>query len=305
MGLGTVEMAWGVDIEGGRLRLCQATGRSGRIRLTARREADLPAGAIQPSIKDANLKDSARVLASLQEVCRQAGCRGWVGVALPDAVFNLRSLVTEAVPASRPEAQRFLAWQARELLPFPADEARVDFLPPQPIPDGRFRVVCLFARDQVIQEYERLLEAAGLRAAVVDARSVCLAQAGLAETPDGILGLLSIRDDRSTFLLLEDGQPRFWRNLPGGTDWAGGSRPRALRELADSITYCQEAEGIGRLRSLTVEIGGSAGRDLLGTLQEWLDLPIRSLQLGAQAFATDPGEHGTWGAAIGAAIRPW
>jgi len=299
-------MAWGVEIETGRIRLCRATGRSGRIRLGAHREVELPSAAIQPSFKESNLKDPAGVLAALQGACRQTGCRGWVGVALPDAVFSLRCLLTEAAPPARPDAQRFLAWQARELLPFPADEARVDFLPPLPAPDGRFRVVCLFAREQVIREYENLLEAAGLRAAVVDARSVCLTQAGIAGPPEGIVGFLSLREDRSTFLLLEEGRPRFWRNLPyGRTDWGGASRLRAFRELADSITYCEEAEGIGKLGSLTVEGGGRGAHDLPLALGDWLGLSVRPLQLGAQALANDPEELGSWGAAIGAAIRPW
>lgn len=300
-------MAWGVEIQAGRIRLCQAVHRGGRIRVAVRREVELAAGAIQPSLKESNLKDPGAVQGPLRDACRQLNCRGWVGVALPDAALSLRGLVTEAVPPAPADAQRFLAWQARDLLPFPVDEARVDFLPPQAAPDGRLRVICLFARARVIREYESLLEAAGLQAAVVDARSVCLALAGgLAGSGDGIAGLLSLQDDHSTFLVLENGQPRFWRILSyGRAEWGGESGRKALRELADSIAYCEESEGIGRLRDLAVEGSGDRKRDVLPTLEGWLSLPARPLDLGPRGEAGDAEGLEPWGAAIGAAIRPW
>jgi Tfp pilus assembly PilM family ATPase len=295
------DMPWGVEIEAGYLRVCRVAGRAGRIRLAARHCVALAPGALRPALKDANVKDAAAVRTAVIEACRAVGCRGWVGVALPDAAFSLRSLLTEAVPAARADARRFLAWQARELLPFPPDEARVDYLPPFPGPEGRLRVPCLFAREQVIREYEALLEGAGLRAARIDARSVCLAQAGGSHPPAGASGLLALLEDRSTLLVMQDGRPRFWRNLPyGRTEWAGGGRLRALRELADSLAFC-EAEGIPPLGGLAVGGDDGTGRDLLSALGEWLGLPVRPLEVPVRdAERVEP-----WGAAMGAALSPW
>jgi len=293
-------MAWGMEIEAGRIRICRAEARGGRIRIRARREVTLPPGAIQPSLKEANLKDAAAVRSGLQAACRELRCRGWVGVALPDAAFSLRRLATDAVPSVPADARRFLAWQARELLPFPAEEARLDFLPPRPAPDGRLQVVCLLARERVIREYETLLEEAGLAVAVLDARSTSLAQAGTAPST-GLAALLSIQAERSTLLLLEDGQPRFWRMLAyGRADWEGARRLKASRELADSLTYCEEREGLGRPGGLVVEGDGARGEELLGALEGWLGLPVSPLRLPLDGADLDD-----WGAAIGAAIRPW
>jgi len=293
-------MGWGMDIEAGRIRICRAEARGGRIRVLARREVALPPGAIQPSLKEANLKDVSALRTDLQAACRELRCRGWVGVALPDAAFLLRRLATDAVPSAPADARRFLAWQARELLPFPAEEARLDFLPPQSAPDGRLQVVCLLARERVIREYESLLEEAGLAVAVLDARSTSLAQAG-ATPPTGPAALLSIQAERSTLLLLEGGRPRFWRLLAyGRADWGSARRLKAFRELADSLAYCEEREGIGRPDRLTLEGGGEHGDELLGPLEGWLGLPVSPMRLPLDAADLDG-----WGAAIGAAIRPW
>jgi Tfp pilus assembly PilM family ATPase len=299
-------MAWGLEIEPDGLRLCRAHLRAGRLHLRRRAEVAVPSGLIRPSQKDGNVADATALSGLLRDLSRNAGCGGWVRVALPDPVFSLRAVSTDELPASRQEARRFLCWQARDLLPFPAEEARLDFLPLGPGPDGRPRAICLAARERTLAEYERVLAEAGLRAAVLDARSLNLAQAASASLADGTLGLLAVGKSWTTLLVLHGGRPRFWRILRQGPEgWAGADRPRLLREVADSLAFCRESEGIGPAgRVLLAGLGARTG-GVASALTEWLGLPVSALDLSAALRARGhPDDLVHWGAAIGAAIRP-
>jgi len=299
-------MAWGLDIGSEMLRLCRARLQRGGLRLDRHAELNVPAGLIRPSLKEANVVDPPTMSRTLRALCESAGYGGWVRVALPDAAFTLRTLSVDELPQNPSEARRFLGWQARELLPFPAEEARIDFLPPLPGADGRLRVVCLLARDRVLAEYEQLLADAGLRPAGLDARSIALAQAASSVLMDrATSGLLAVDEAQTTLLIIQAGRPRFWRILPAGKHaWANRERSRLLREVDNSIAFCCESEGVGPPEGLTVSGLDAFTDEVVSALGEWLDLPVRGLELRA-TFRSDeqPEDLNTWGPAIGAAIR--
>jgi type IV pilus assembly protein PilM len=299
-------MPWGLEIESDRLRLCRAELRGGRLALRRRAEVPVPAGLIRPALKEPNVGDAAALAGLLRGLCAPVGCRGWVRVALPDPVFTLRNLTTDALPTNRAEARRFLRWQAKELLPFPAEEARLDFLPGAPGADGRPRAICLLARDRVLTEYEQCLGQAGLQAAVLDARSISLAQAASAGLGPGPAALLVVTAAWTTLLLVQAGQPRFWRLLPAGQPaWGDGDRARLLREVADSLAFAREAEALGAIAAVTVAGMGPRTTEIAAALADWLAVPVRPLDLAAALGAGEPPEALTpWGAALGVAIRP-
>ncbi len=298
-------MAWGLEIGAETMRLCRAEVQRGRLHLHQRAEVPVPPGLIRPSLKDGNVGDAASLSGLLRDLCSKAGCRGWVRAVLPDSVFSLRTVVTDDLPAKRQEAQRFLRWQARDLLPFPAEEARLDFLPAASGPDGRMRVVCLMARDRILTEYEGILADAGLRPAVLDACTISLAQAASGSLGRGTIGLVAVNAVRTTFLLLQEGRPRFWRILPEGRGaWAGTDRTRLLREVADSVTFCYESEGVPAAEGVLLAGLGPVVPEVASALAEWLAVPTTVLDLCA-ALRTEghPDDLVHWGPAIGAAIR--
>jgi type IV pilus assembly protein PilM len=299
-------MAWGLEIESETLRLCRADLTRGRLHLHRRAEIAVPPGLIQPSQKDGNVADIPAFSELLRELCEKAGCRGWVRVALPDPVFSLRTLATDELPAKREEAQQFLRWQMRELLPFPAEEGRLDFLPLGSGQDGRARVVCLVAREGILGEYERALTGAGLQPALLDARSITLALAASEALQAETAGLLAVGKTWTTLLLLREGRPRFWRTLHEGTEaWTGAERLRLFREVADSLTFCHESEGLEPVEELALAGVGAWTTEVASSLTEWLEVPVAALDLCA-ALRTEghPDDLVQWGVAIGAAIRP-
>jgi len=301
-------MPWGVEIASDRVRLCQATSRGGRLRLRRAAEAPVPAGAIQPSFKNPNLADAAAATGALRDLGRRSGCRGWVRVALPDPLFILRTIATDELPDDRNAARRFLSWQARDLLPFPAEQARLDFCPAGTGVDGKLRFTCLIANDRILSEYERVLQDAGFLAATLDARSVALAQAASPLLDVPAAALLTADGTRTTLLVVEAGRPRLWRILVAD-DPTGDDGVRLIREVADSLAFFREAEDVGPVEHLFVHgLGRRTGECATG-LARWLELPVSVLDLAAVLGpgTRPPGladELTRWGAALGAAIRP-
>ena len=298
-------MAWGLEFESETLRLCHAEVARGRLRLNRRAEIQVPSGLIRPSQKDANVADISSLSELLRNVCKNAGCRGWVQVALPDPVFSLRTLVSDELPAKREEAQQFLRWQMRELLPFPVEEGRLDFLPLGAGQDGRARAVCLIARDRILAEYEQALKEAGLQSALLDARSISLAYAASGALQAETAGLLAIGKTWTTLLILREGRPRFWRTLHEGAEaWTGDERLRLFREVADSLTFCRESDGLEAVEEVALAGVGAWTAEIASALTEWLEVPVTALDLCA-ALRTEghPDDLIQWGVVIGAAIR--
>ena len=299
-------MAWGLEIDSDVLRLCRAEVRRGRLSLRRRAEVNLPAGLLRPSLKEGNVTDPAALAGLLRDLRKQAGCGGWIHLSLPDPIFMLRTIVTDALPEVQEEARKFLRWQARDVLPFPAEEARLDFISSGNGPDGRLRVTCLMARDRVLAEYEQALADADLAVAVLDARSVSLAQAASGGLEGGTAGLLGIGETRSTFLLVQDGHPQYWRILSdGGRAWAGDDRTRLIREIVDTVSFYREAEGLQPMGKLVLAGPSPLADEVALTLRDWLEVPISLLDLRTTLRAGGhPDDLVHWRAAIGAAIRP-
>jgi Tfp pilus assembly PilM family ATPase len=302
-------MAWGLEIASDRIRLSRADLRGGRIHLRRTAEAPVPPGLVHPSVKDTNLTDVTALAKLLRDLGRRAGCRGWVRVVLPDPLFLLRTISTDELPADRNAARRFLCWQARDLLPFPAEQARLDYVEAGAGPDGRLRLTCLIAHGGILAEYERALKSADLLAATLDARSVALAQAASAQLASRSTGLLTAEGPRATLLMVQEGRPRLWRIL-AADDTNGDQGVRLIREVADSLAFFQETEDVGPLDHLFVHGMGPRTVEIATGLARWLELPVSALDLTpVVASGTRPRgiaeELTRWGAALGAAIRPW
>ena len=302
-------MAWGLEIASDRIRLSRADLRRGRIHLRRAADAPVPSGLVHPSVKDTNLTDASALAKVLRDLGRRAGCRGWVRVALPDPLFLLRTISTDELPADQQAARRFLCWQARDLLPFPADQARLDYVEAGTGPDGRRRLTCLIAHGGILAEYERTLKAADFLAATLDARSVALAQAASAQLALPSTGLLTAEGPRATLLVVQKGRPRLWRILTTD-DTNGDDGVRLIREVADSLAFFQETEDVDPLDHLFVHGLGHRTVEIATGLARWLELPVSALDL-SPVLASGARPRGIaeeltrWGAALGAAIRPW
>jgi Tfp pilus assembly PilM family ATPase len=301
-------MGWGVEVTSDAIRLCRADFRRGQAEIQRLGEIPVAHGMIRLSLKEGNLSNPGALAEALRQQVRRLGCRGWVRLVLPDSLFLLRTVATDDLPKDRAAARKFLSWQVRDLLPFPADEARLDFLPPVPGTDGRLRVTCLVARTRVMMEYEALMEQVGLRTAVLDAHSVTLAQSASTFLAKKTAGLLSAEGGRATLLVVQEGRPRLWRILPLDPA-SGGNGVRLIREVADSLAFFQESENVGPLERLLVHGTQSWAAETAAALADWLEIPVSLLDVGGivppnEEAGDAAGDLSRWGAAVGAAIRP-
>jgi len=302
-------MDWGLEIASDAIRICRAGLRRERAEIRRLDEVPVDRGLIRPSLKEANLPNTPALADLLRQQARRVGCRGWVRLALPDPLFLLRTVATDELPADPAAARQFLGWQLRDQLPFPAEEARLDFLPAGPATDGRLRVTCLIGRTRVLSEYEALLERAGLRAAVIDAHSVALAQSASAFLATKTVALLSAAGGHATLLVVQEGRPRLWRILLLDPASGGDGAVRLIREVADSLTFFRESEGVGPPKQVFVHGGKPWAAETAAALADWLESPVSILDLGGvvppNGGSPDAsGDLGRWGAAVGAAIRP-
>jgi hypothetical protein len=143
---------------------------------------------------------------------------------------------------------------------------------------------------------------------VIDARSIAFSQAALVRVAARTVGLLTADGERATLLLLRDGQPFQWRLLAvDGEHESNGVR--LLREVADSLAYFRETEGLPPVDHLFVHGLGSRTESLAADLAAWVEIPTSVLSLTeivSAARGNGPAEDPScWGAALGAAIRPW
>jgi len=301
-------MGWGLEITSDAIRLCRARLRHGRTEMLRLGEVPVAHGLIRPSLKEANLPNPGALADTLRQQVRRLGCRGWVRLALPDPLFLLRTVATDDLPKDRAAAQKFLGWQVRDLLPFPAEEARLDFLSAAPGTDGRLYVTCLIARARVLMQYESLVDQAGLRAAVLDAHSVALAQSASPFLAKRTAGILSADGGRATLLVVQDGRPRLWRILSLDPA-AGDGGVRLIREVADSLAFFRESENVGPLERLLVHGMQPWTAETAAALADWLEIPVSVLDLSGVIPPNGragrvSGDLSRWGAAVGAAIRP-
>lgn len=301
-------MAWGLEIAADRLRLCSASPTHAGAHIRAGGEIGLPPSLIVPSFTRTNLPDPPRLARFLTRLASVLGCRGWVRAVLPDEVFSLRTILSDEISVGATETRRYLRWRARELLPFGPEETRLDYLAGVARREGGLRFPCLFARDSVLLEYERLLERAGLRAVRIDARSITLAQTASRGLGVGTRALLTLRPGRLTLLILEDGRARFWRTVALPQSLEGPALVRVHREVEDSILFCQQSEGTNSVQEVLVDGPRPLAQRVVEGLAAWLDVPVATLNtesFGKLTGASAAEQITLWGPAIGAAVSPW
>ena len=217
----------------------------GARRLKAFAQAPLPAGALSPSPFEPNLADPVAVRAALSRV-KQALDLGETGVCLLLPAGVARTVLMEVPSGS--EAEGYARFRLASALPYPAAEAVVDFMP-----TGPGRVVAAAVRRSVVQGYEKIVEAAGLRQSRLDLSPLMAVggllrdSAGGARTVDVILGDVAV-----TLSAHAGGALRAYR-----TRWRDPGRDEA-RWLADEARRTADLAGAGAIRLRAVGPGASA-----------------------------------------------
>ena len=271
--------AWGLEIDTGRIGLCQIRQTSHGLQFKRGASLPLPPGLLTPSLTEPNVTEGQELTSQLRTLLKKTGCRGGsVVLTLPDLTCRTGFQDFEEVKGSSSEMRQLLCWRLKDRLTFPVQEARIDY---QPLPShgNGSRLLYLLAREAVIAQYEDLLVNVGLEPARIVTRGAALFRLHQVAGISGKQLLFAIGPSSILLIYAEQGVPRLWRALP----WNGHGDPadpnyqaeRLLRELQETLGYLREEMGVEKPDGLLLIGGGEEA--LAESLTKAYQLPVRTI----------------------------
>jgi len=127
----------------------------------------LPLGAVMPSTVDTNITQPDTVRSALRRVFTRIPDRGApIALLVPDLAVRVFILPFDSLPRSAEDALPLLRWRLKKSVPFDVDETVVSWNR-QDGREGNLEVVIAVARQQIVREYEQIVESLGAHAGVV------------------------------------------------------------------------------------------------------------------------------------------
>ena len=136
---------------------------------------------------------------------------------IPDGAAKVSVVRFEKVPAKAEDLAQLVRWQVRKSVPFPIEQSQVSWTPGVTDASGTDYVVTV-ARQDIVQDYEQAVAAAGVQVGLVDLATfnlVNLLLAGdAAGTAPGDWLLVHVTPDASTMAIVRDGALLLFRHRP-------------------------------------------------------------------------------------------
>lgn len=281
-----------IEIAAARVSALTLDVRGSRPVVTAVAAEALRPGVVTPGFVAQNVHDAGALAEAVRLVVGRLGGRvRRVALVLSDAVARVSLVRLEQVPARREDLAQLIQWQVKKGVPFPADEARVSFVPASTGTAG-FEFLATVVRAGVVAEYERACTQAGLQAGIVDTASTSAINLRLAGgSPSGDWLLVHVREDSCAVAVLRDDRVLFFRARSEDDRLGVGDF------VHQAVMYYQDRlEGKG-FRAAYLAGGGGAEEatdavrreveERLGTAVSWLE---------PEAFVTVPSNAGAAGA---------
>jgi hypothetical protein len=235
---------WGLEIEKGRIGLCQIRQASDGLQFKRGASLPLPPGLVTPSLTESNVPDEQEFVSQLRSLMNEVGWKGGsVVLVLSDLTCRIGFQDFDELKGTHSETRQLLSWRLKDRLPFASQEARIDC---QALPwqENGTRLLYLVAREAVIAQYETLLANAGLEPTRVITRGAALYRLHqVAHISDKRL-FLAPGPSSIVLIYAEEEVPRLWRTLPwnGREDRHGGNyhAQRLVRELHETLGYLRD-----------------------------------------------------------------
>ncbi len=257
-----------VEIGAGRVTAVVLGTVDGAPAVTAQATERLPDGLVAPSLTTPNLTDKAAVAAAVQRVLQAVGVsRGRAALVIPDGAAKVSVVRFEKVPAKADDLAQLVRWQVRKSVPFPLEQSQVSWTPGVADATGIDYVVTV-ARQDIVEDYEQAVAAAGVQVGLVDLATfnlVNLLLAGDAAGHGASAGrgdwlLVNVTPDASTMAIVRDGALLLFRHRP--VDGEG-----SLADLGHQTAMYYEDRLSGQGLSLAVVAARDVGPAVLGDLQ--------------------------------------
>ena len=196
---------------------------------------------INPSLIDENIKDAENFKAVIRGLFNSAGINSRnISLALPDSSVKVSFLEFGDIPDDRGKIIELIKWNLKKTLPFPPDEASVDFqIIDTPSKESRsYRLLVALTRKAVLAQYESLLNACNLYPDVIAPSSFAvynLYHDSFSE--DEVCALLMLSGNRVTVMVARHGKLCFYRNKETGDE------KDSFREILASLNYYHDVYG--------------------------------------------------------------
>jgi len=253
-----------VEIGAGRVTAVVLATVNGAPTVTAQATERLPDGLVVPSLTTPNLTDKSAVATATQRVLQAVGVsRGRVAVVIPDGAAKVSVIRFEKVPSKAEDLAQLVRWQVRKSVPFPIEQSQVSWTPGVSDAGGTDFVVTV-ARQDIVQDYEQAVAAAGVQVGLVDLATFNLVNLLLAGdeagTAPGDWLLVHVTPDASTMVIVRDGALLLFRHRP--VEGEG-----SLSDLGHQTAMYYEDRLSGRGLARAVVAARDVGAGVLGDLQ--------------------------------------
>jgi type IV pilus assembly protein PilM len=253
--------AIGIEIAATRVTAVRLAGWSAPAAVSGFAVEPLPPGAVVPALNAPNIADRAAVASALARAVQRAGGRGRAAVVIPDTAAKVSLLRFEKVPGKAADLVELIRWQMRKSVPFRVEDAQIAYGPGAPTDGAGREFVVTIARRDVVQEYEAVVQAAGLQPGIVDLATFNMVNAVLAAgaPPPGDWLLVHVASDYLTLAILRGDALIFYRHR--GADDAS-SLADVVHQTA--MYYEDRLKGAGFSRVVLAGAGRSAAADADG-----------------------------------------
>jgi type IV pilus assembly protein PilM len=207
-----------VEITATRVLAASLADQGGSRSIAAYAVEPLADGLVTPALNGANIHDEPAMIAALRSVVEKVAPRARrVALVLPDSVAKVSLIRFEKVPAKAPDLEQLIRWQVKKAAPFRIEDAQVSWQEALALPGGGREYLVTVARRDIVQVYERVCDAAGVHAGLVDIASFNQINAVLAggAIPGDWL-LVNVAPDYATLAVVRDEHVIFFRNRTTG-----------------------------------------------------------------------------------------
>jgi len=162
----------GLSFDSSRIQAVALHRQGKGVQLQAARSFALKPGALNPSLRDANLANPQEIAEIISEVLQPlAGREDRLALSLPDQAGRVILTEIEAPFKTKQEGLDILRWQLKKSLPSELSDICLDFFVLNRGDTGRLRVVTSIMDCGVLDQYQDAVEQAGYHALLIDFHS--------------------------------------------------------------------------------------------------------------------------------------
>ena len=269
--LGTPPPSVAVEIARDRVAAVSVTGGGEGVVISAYAFEPLAATVLEPGLNAANVHDAAALTAAVKGALEKVAPRTrQVALVLPDTIAKVSLVRFEKVPAKAQDLEQLIRWQVRKAAPFKIEDAQVTWAPGIELPGGGREYLVTTARRDIVEAYERICDAAGLHAGIVDLATFNVINSVLAAgAASGDWLLVHVAFDYATLAVVRGQDLVFFRNRPTADD-------AELTELVhQTAMYHEDRLGGGGFRRVVLAGAWVRGADSAERLRRAIEERVR------------------------------